>query len=131
MSGRCRRRDERGSETAELVLVLPALMLAVALATQVVLWALAAHAVQAAAATAGDTARSLGGTPAAAVAAGRAELDQIAGGLVLSPAVAAAVTAGGDSVVVVSGAVPELFPGVHLHVSATSTGPLGQFRGSG
>lgn len=121
---------ERGSSTPELVLVLPALMLAVTVAVQVVLWALAAHAVQASAATGGDVARGLGGTPAAATAAARAELASIAGGLVDSPAVAVQVLPGEVSVVV-RGTVPSIVPGLHLAVSATSVGPLERFRGSG
>jgi Flp pilus assembly protein TadG len=47
-------RDDTGSSAAELVLVLPALMLVVALVMQVILWALASHAVQASASTAGS-----------------------------------------------------------------------------
>jgi hypothetical protein len=124
-------RPDGGSSAAELVLVLPALMLVVALVVQVILWGLASHAVQASAATAGDVARGVGGTPGAAVAAARSELASVAGGLVDSPDVVATSIAGGESVVVVSGTVPSLIPGVHLTVSATSIGPFDQFRGSG
>lgn len=126
-----RRGADAGSSSAELVLVIPALMLVIALVMQLILWALAAHAVQASAATAGDVARGLGGTSAGAVAAARAELASVAGGLVDSPQVVASAASGGVSVVVVSGTVPSLIPGVHLLVSATSVGPFAQFRGSG
>jgi hypothetical protein len=124
--------DERGSAVAELTLVLPALMLAVALVVQLALWALAAHAVQASAASAGDVARSLGGTQADAVATARGELSAIGGALVTSPTVSVVGMSGNGLVTVaVAGTVPSLFPGLHLHVSATSVGPAGVFRASG
>jgi Flp pilus assembly protein TadG len=129
--GRASPAAEEGSSTAELVLVLPVLMLLVAFAMQLALWALASHAVQASAATAGDVARGLGATPAEASAAARAELAAVAGGLVGAPEVQVTTAASGVSVVVVSGSVPSLIPGLHLEVSATSVGPLGEFRGSG
>jgi hypothetical protein len=125
------RLGEEGSSSAEIVLVLPVLMLLVAFAMQLALWALASHAVQASAATAGDVARGLGATPAEATAAARTELAAVAGGLVDSPDVQVTTAASGVSVVVVSGSVPSLVPGLHLEVSATSVGPLGEFRGSG
>jgi Flp pilus assembly protein TadG len=121
-----------GSSVAELTLVLPALMLAVGLVVQLALWALAAHAVQAAAASGGDVARSLGGTRAAAIATARGELQAIGGALVASPAIEVAVSPGsGLATVSVGGTVPSLFPGLHLQVSATSVGPVGEFRGTG
>jgi hypothetical protein len=123
--------SDRGSSPAELVLVVPALMILIALAMQVVFWALASHAVQASAATGGDVARMSGATEAQALAAARTELSSIAGGLVLSPTVSATTIAGGDEVFSVSGSVPTLIPGVHLRVTATSIGPLELFRGSG
>lgn len=128
---RRRHRQETGSSTAELVLVLPALMILVSLAMQLIFWALASHAVQASAATGGDVARMSGATPAQAVAAARAELESIAGGLVTSPAVSVSTLPGGQEVFSVSGTVPSLIPGVRLEVSATSIGPLGRFRGTG
>jgi hypothetical protein len=123
--------SESGSSAAELVLILPALMLLVAMALQLAVWALAAHAVEAAAATAGDVARSLGATPSEAVGAGQGELTSISAGLVEAPNVRASTIPGDVSVVVVSGVVPSLIPGLHLTVSATSVGYLGEFRGSG
>jgi hypothetical protein len=124
-------RGDRGSAVAEMTLVLPALMLAVALVVQLALWALAAHAVQASAASAGDVARSLGGTPAEAIAAARGELASVGGLLVTSPLVSISASPSGEETVQVAGDVPSLFPGLHLHVSATSVGPAGRFRGTG
>ena len=122
---------EAGSSTAELVLVLPALMILISLAMQLVFWALASHAVQASAATGGDVARMSGATPAQAVAAARSELASIAGGLVTSPVLRVTSIAGGEEVFTVSGTVPSLIPGVRLVVTATSVGPFDMFRGSG
>lgn len=129
---RCADRRDDGSSVAEMTIVLPALMLVVALVVQLALWAFAAHAVQASAASGGDAGRSLGGTPAQAVAAARAELATVAGGLVTSPSVTVTPPSrNGFETLVVSGVVPSLFPGLHLHVSAASVGPVGEFRGSG
>jgi len=124
-------RDELGSHTPELVVVLPALFILVALFVQVALWALASHAVQAAASSGGSAARTLGGTPASGIQVARSELSSIAGGLVLSPSVTAAILPGNEEVVSVSGSVTSLFPGLHLTASASSIGPLQRFWGNG
>jgi Flp pilus assembly protein TadG len=124
-------RDELGSHTPELVVVLPALFILVALFAQVALWALASHAVQSAASSGGSAARTLGGTPAAGIAVARAELSSIAGGLVLSPSITAATLPGDEEVVTVSGSVASVLPGLHLRASASSIGPRQGFWSSG
>jgi hypothetical protein len=124
-------RDELGSHTAELVVVLPALFILVALFVQVGLWAIASQAVQAAASSGGSAARTLSGTPAAGISVGRAELSSIAGGLVLSPSVTAVTLPGNEEVVTVRAPVASLFPGLQLTASASSAGPLQRFWGSG
>jgi predicted metal-binding membrane protein len=124
-------RDELGSYAPELVVVLPALFILVALFFQIVLWALASHAVQAAASNGGSAARSWGGTPAGGISVARSELSSIADGLVLSPSISAAILPGAEEVLTVSGSVPSVFPGLHLTAGASSIGPLQTFRSSG
>jgi hypothetical protein len=121
----------RDAGTAELVVVLPALMILLALVLQFVFFVLASHTVEAAAATGGDVARAYGSTPAAGVAAADRELQAIGGRFVLSPKVNATELSGGEEVVTVEAGVISLLPGINLDVHASSIGPLSQFRAGG
>jgi expansin (peptidoglycan-binding protein) len=128
--GRWRRADS-GSSSAELVLVIPAMFLVIALALQLVFWALASHASLAAAASGGDVARASGSSAAAGIATASEELAALAGGLVLDPYVSAFAATGGNDIVTVGGGVPSVFPGLRLRVGASVIGPQAEFRGSG
>jgi hypothetical protein len=111
------------------VLILPALMAMVVALLQLALWALAAHALSLAVAEAGAAARS--GQTAVAPAIVRSDVGKIAAGAVGSLTVT--VSALPDNFVSVSatGTVPTVLPGLSLHVSATSVGPVQTFRASG
>ncbi|HEV2361039.1 MAG TPA: TadE family protein [Acidimicrobiales bacterium] len=122
---------ELGGATAELVVVLPALFALICLFVQIAMWAIASHAVQEAASTGGGVARDSNGGAAAGVASARSELAEIAGGLVVSPTVVAAVLPGGQESITVAGSIPSILPGVHLTVSSTNVGPIQAFRSGG
>jgi hypothetical protein len=123
-----REKDDRGSEVVELVLILPALMALVTALLQLAMWALAAHALSLAVAEGGAAARTGQGSPGDIV---RSDVTKISGNLVGSLDVT--VRALPDSFVSVYavGTVPTILPGVSLHVSADSTGPVQEFRASG
>ncbi len=125
-----RRLDDRG-ESPELVLVLPVLMGLLLFALQLVLWALAAHALALAVAEGGATARTALGNPTVAASLVRRDVHAVAGSLVGSLDVA--VERSPDAVVTVtaSGVVLGLLPGIHLHVSAESVGPEQAFHAGG
>lgn len=122
--------DDEGSETAEIVLVMPVLMALLLLGLQLALWGLAAHAVSLGVAEGGAAARA-SSRPRDAPAVVVADVHAIAGSLVGSLTVG--VRSAPDDFVTVSasGSVPTIFPGLHLHVSAVSTGPVQGFRATG
>jgi hypothetical protein len=126
-----RRIDDAGSESVEIVLVLPALMALIVLGLQLALWGLAAHALSLAVAEGGADARSQFGTDRGAAGIVAGDVHAIAGSLVGSLTVE--VRPLPDSFVLVAGAgdVPSIFPGIHLRVSADSVGPVQGFRASG
>jgi len=115
-------RDERGFETAETVIVLPALLLLILAIVQGGLWYHGTNLVQAAAANAYEAARLYGAGPADGVNAGTATADQ-AGGMLTDVNVnvnrsATEVTA------TVTAVTPGLLPGVNTTVTRTVTGPV-------
>lgn len=124
-------RIERGSGTVEMVIVLPALMILLLLVVQYALWAHANALVQSAAAEGDQAARAVGGTPAAGVVAAQGFLRATGAKLVVGPTVTANVQAGGMARVDVSAQVETILPGIHIGVSATSIGPIQEFRSSG
>jgi hypothetical protein len=126
-----RPRDDAGSETVEIVVVLPALLLLVVFAMQVAMWALAAHAVALGAAEGGAEARSALGSRAAAVATVRSDIESIAGPIVGVPDVHVNDLPDDFVEISVTGQVPSVVPGVHLTVFARSAGPVQEFRASG
>ncbi len=126
-----RLRSDRGSETVEIVILLPALMLLLTVGMQLALWGLAAHAMSLAVAEGGAEARAESGSPKAAISTVTDEISSIAGLLV--DHVSVQVTGLPDNFVEVSATadVPTIFPGLTLQVSADSTGPVQAFRPSG
>jgi hypothetical protein len=123
--------SECGSSTAEIVVILPVLMLLITVGLQFALWALASGALTDSVAQGGAALRADGGTPTAARTAALQELQVLAGGLVVQPAVAVGTLPNSFASLSASGSVPSLLPGQHLIVSAESIGPDQQFRASG
>ena len=126
-----KRNSEYGSESIELVLVVPVLLLLVTVVVQFVLWALAAHAVELAAVDGEHVATDLDSSVFAGKAQAEEVLREVAGSLVLDPQVTVAPEQGGQLSVVVSGRAIALLPYLNLVVESTSTGPIQRFRQSG
>ncbi len=125
-----RARDDRGSEVVEIVLIVPVLMLLLLLGLQLAVWGLAAHAVSLGVTEGGAVARQLSRT-GSAIRTVTADVHAVAGSLVNPLSVAVRPLPGGFVAVSASGVVPSVLPGVHLHVSALSVGPVQGFRATG
>jgi hypothetical protein len=123
--------DERGSETVEIVVILPILMALVVLGLQLAMWGLAAHALSLGVAEGGAEARAQLGGPRDAAIVVEKDVGAIAGSLVGSLTVAVHGLPDDFVSVSASGLVPTIFPGVQLHVSAVSAGPVQGFRATG
>lgn len=115
----------------EIVIVLPALLACITLLMQVAMWGLSAHAVSMAVAEGGATARAEFQGAGAAASVVRHDLAVLAGPLASDPTVSVRLLPGDFVQVQAKARVPTIFPGLHPTVSATSTGPLQQFRASG
>ena len=115
---------EWGSTTVEVVVVLPAFMLAVLLAVQVGMVVYAAQTAEAAAQEAVEAARGEPDRDPRGVARAHAVLD--ATGAVTDPQID--ISRGLDSVTAeVSGVAPQVVPGLGLRVAASATGPVERF----
>jgi hypothetical protein len=123
--------DDSGSETLEIVLILPVLMALIVLGLQLAMWGLAAHALSLGIAEGGAAARAHPGSDRAAETIVAGDAHAIAGSLVGGLKID--VRSLPDNFVVVSGSgeVPSIFPGLHLRVSADSAGPVQGFRAGG
>lgn len=123
--------DDSGAETLEIILILPALMALVVAGLQLAMWGLAAHALSLAVAEGGAAARSQLGSDREAETIVAGDVHAIAGSLVGSLRIN--VRSLPDNFVAVSGTgeVPSIFPGIRLHVSADSAGPVQGFRAGG
>ena len=115
-------RDERGFETAETVIVLPALLLLILAIVQGGLWYHGTSLVQAAAANAYEAARLYEATSADGVNAGTATADQ-AGGMLTDVNVNVDRTAT-EVTATVTAITPGLIPCVNTTVTKTITGPV-------
>jgi Flp pilus assembly protein TadG len=124
-------RDDRGSSTVEIVVILPLLMLLLTVGLQFALWALASNALSDSVGQGGAALRADGGNATAARTTVSQELQALASGLVLRPTVSVQALPDSFASLSVSGALPSLIPGEHLTVSASSTGPEQQFRADG
>jgi Flp pilus assembly protein TadG len=120
-------RGEAGAGAAELVIVTPLLMLLVLGVIQFALAGQAQHAAQAAATQALAASRVQDGTTGAGQAQAATVLAQ-EGGSLTGAAVHITRTATRASVTV-TGGVETLIPGIHLHASATVTGPVEEWTG--
>jgi hypothetical protein len=116
------RRAERGSASAELVLVFPIVLLAFLLIAQVSLWAHARHIAHAAAGQALTATRVRDGTPADGQRAAHQLLDQVGTGPLRDTQVA--VTRGPEqSTVDITGQATSIAPFLTLTVRAHVVGP--------
>lgn len=123
--------DDRGSESVEIVLILPALMALVVLGLQLAIWGLAAHALSLGVAEGGAEARAQFGSDRDAETIVAGDVHAIAGSLVSSLRISVQSLPDGFVVVSGTGEVPSIFPGIHLHVFADSAGPVQGFRPTG
>ena len=124
-----KRRSETGSATVELVLVLPAVMLVILLAIQVVLWSQAAGLVQEAAAVGAETSAGLGGSTGSGESAALAYLADH--GLSKGATVTASRTSDGVAEISVVAVPTEILPIGSVRVSASRSEPVQGFRESG
>ena len=114
-------RDERGSQSIEMLLLLPAMFALVFLGVQGAFWYHARTVAIAAAQEGARTGAQLGSTASAGIAAAR--------GFATSTDVLDDVAVTGDRSpttvrVTVTGTSPSLLPGVSLHVSAGASAPV-------
>ncbi|WP_329462058.1 TadE/TadG family type IV pilus assembly protein [Streptomyces sp. NBC_01431] len=123
MASRLRRRwTDRGAATAELVLVVPLLMVLLLCIVQFALAAHAQHIAQTAASRALAAARAQDGSAAAGHARAAATLHLLGGRVLTQPTVN--VARGARSVAVeVHGGVLMVVPGLHLSVAGHAAGP--------
>ena len=112
--------------STELVVVTPVLLLLVMAVVQFALWQHAQHIAEAAAQRGAETARVDGGTNAQGQDVAQSAIQQIGGGLLVSPAVSVS-RAGGVVTVQVSGTAESVMPFLSLGVSATAQGPVERF----
>ena len=123
--------DDRGSESIEIVVLLPALMALLVLGLQLAMWGLAAHALSLGVTEGGAAARSQLGSDRGAETVVASDVHAIAGSLVGSLKIDVQALPNSFVSVSATGEVPSIFPGLHLKVSADSTGPLQGFRAAG
>jgi hypothetical protein len=121
--------DDTGSSVVEAVLVIPVVMLLLLVAVQFALWMHAAQVVQLAASEGDRTARSIGGGPAAGVAAAQ-RVATGPGSDVRTLSISTDVLPGDSRVVRVAGTAVSVLPGLSFPVSASAVGPIQQFRSS-
>ncbi len=119
-----------GSATAELLLVLPAIMVTVAAALQLAFYGLAAHALALAVAEGGAAARAGTARPAA-LSLVREDVARLAGGILVNLDVKVGDAGSGSVTVSARASVVSLLPGFHISVASSSTGPSQVFRASG
>ncbi|WP_436499568.1 TadE/TadG family type IV pilus assembly protein [Actinokineospora sp. HUAS TT18] len=118
--------NDRGSVSAELVLVTPLLLLLLLLIVQFALWSHASHVAQAAASSGLAAARAHDGSAASGSAAAQRMLDDLADGPLDTPR----VTAHRDTtsaVVQVDGVASTVVPFLRLPVHAEAAGPVERF----
>jgi Flp pilus assembly protein TadG len=110
-----------------MVLVFPALIVLILAIIQFGLWYEAEHAAIAAAQQGAQVARVQGGTASEGKLAASGFLHEAAPTLVEQPAVSVTRSAT-TAQATVSGFVESLIPGLHLHISASSSAPVETFR---
>ncbi|WP_432003373.1 TadE/TadG family type IV pilus assembly protein [Streptomyces sioyaensis] len=117
-----RLRDDRGSASTQLVLVVPVLLLLALLIVQFALVWHARHIAQYAAQRALATARTKGATATDGRAQARRSLAALSSRILTAPSVAVDRTTA-QTTVRVGGTVMAVVPGLALHASGTAAGP--------
>ncbi len=120
-------RDERGSVTAEQVLVMPVLLSVILLLAQMAVWA---HGIQVAQATAADAlavTREQNGTSAGGQAEANRMLDQL-GRSPLNGAHIAVTRDADHATVSITGTASSVVPFLKLPIHVSAAGPTEQFR---
>ncbi|MFJ3779791.1 TadE/TadG family type IV pilus assembly protein [Streptomyces sp. NPDC090075] len=120
-------RDEGGAVTAELVIIMPALLTMILLLAQATIWWHATHIAQATASDALSVTRVQDGT----AAAGKHEAQHVLGQLGRGPLRGAQVTVtrtADHAEVEVIGTASSVVPFLHLPVHAHASGPVERFR---
>ena len=128
---RRRRRDDRGSAAVEFALGVPILVILLALAVQVGLWAVGDLAARSAANHAVQTTRVVGGTEAAGQQDATALLAQLGGRHVVDPTITVTRTATTTTVTITGHAraiIPaSIIPGLQPVITVTVTAPTERF----
>jgi Flp pilus assembly protein TadG len=122
-----RRRGERGSASAELVIATPLLLLLLLGVVQFALWEHASHIAQAAAQQALDAARTQHASSTTGQAQARSVLDQLGRGVLIDPTVTVSRSTDTTRVQVHAG-TEAVIPLLQLPVQAVATGPTEHFR---
>ena len=117
---------DRGAVAAQVVVAIPLLVMVPMLIVQVALWAFAAHAAQAAASQALDTARVVGGSNSSGQGEATQILDQLTSNTLHDPHVTVQRTATMVTVTI-TGTSETIVPGFHLTVHAHASGPIEAF----
>ena len=107
-------------------MVTPVLLLLFMAVVQFALWQHAQHVAEAAAQRGAESARVEGGTNAQGQGVAQSAIQQIGGGLLVSPSVSVS-RAAGVVTVQVSGTAQPIVPFLSLGVSATAEGPVERF----
>lgn len=117
-----KRRDERGSASAELVIATPLLLLLILAIIQFALWQHATHVAQAVAQQGLAAGRVQDGTDQTATGQATALLDQLGSGVLVHPQVTA-TRAADTTTVVVTGRAEGILPFLSLPVRSVAVGP--------
>ena len=126
---RAKEKREKGSTTAEIALVLPAVLAFCLITVQAGIYFFAYAAIDGAAAEALETAQAYSNNPDIASEAGNNAASSFLSDLhALEGTPKVSVTRGIDTVTVhIAGEVPSILPGIHWKVAKTVHGPIEQF----
>jgi hypothetical protein len=122
------RRGEAGALGLGYVVLVPVFMISLMLIAQGAVWYLAEQAALAAARQGVDVARVRGGSPGAGVRAADGFARSSASGFLLAPSASSAGSSARTAVIIVTGTVPTIFPGVRLPaIHARVAAPVEKF----
>jgi Flp pilus assembly protein TadG len=119
--------SERGALILSYVIVVPIFLAALMFVVQGALWYLASEAALAAARQGVDAARVLHAPAGAGTSAALSFARSAASGYLLAPQATAAGSSPRTALMTVSGKVPELVPGLKIHVSEQAQAPMEKF----
>lgn len=121
-----RRLDDRGAASAELVIVMPLVLLVLLAIVQFALWSHATHIAQAAAAQGLAATRTQNGTETAGADSAQGLLDELAKGPLRESSAVCERTATSASVRI-TGTAAQIVPFLRLPVHAEAAGPVERF----